>query len=455
MCPSCRALYRLAESNEGKTVKCQKCGERFLSTPVAGADQGTAGISSSAPRPVVPPSARRDDDEHAEERPRRRRSRADEDDDRPRRRRGDDEDDDDRPRRQRDDDEDDDDRPRRRRKRKPSGSNAGLIIGIVVGVMILMCGGGVMAVVWSIKTAVKNVGDKVAVAVEKEQQRMQQENKFFDPNLVVDVQGPGVEVKFAADGTYRHDNHLANNDPQLANKYYKLYVVPLEKGKTYQIDMASPQFDSFLRLLSPEGKVLAQDDDGAGAGFDARIIFQPVATGKHKIVATSFNFAGEPGTQGPFTLTIAPAAGPPPAQPPPMQVNPRVGNPANQRVVLIGQATQVALGADGSFSHAGVLNATKDPVAVFPGVFGAKRYKQYALTMEPGKTYQIDAVSKEFDSMLYLVAPNLAVVALDDDGGGFPNARIRYTPQQPGLYKIAVTSVGPQGGNFTLTVRRE
>lgn len=86
-------------------------------------------------------SRRRDDDDYDDDdRPRRRRDYDDDDDDdrpRSRRHRDDDDDDyDDRPRRRRRDDYDDE--PRRRPRRKGSKSNAGLIVGIVLGVLGLI-----------------------------------------------------------------------------------------------------------------------------------------------------------------------------------------------------------------------------------------------------------------------------------------------------------------------------
>jgi cytoskeletal protein RodZ len=70
-----------------------------------------------------------------------------------------DEDEDNRPRRRRRDEEDDDDRPRRRRRsREPEPkSNAGLIIGIVAGVILLVVVGCGVAGYF----AFKKVGDKI------------------------------------------------------------------------------------------------------------------------------------------------------------------------------------------------------------------------------------------------------------------------------------------------------
>jgi hypothetical protein len=89
---------------------------------------------------------RRDDDFDDDDRPRRR---AQDDDERSPRSRRRSDDDDDRPRRSRRDDDDDDDRPPPRRKK----SNLALILGIVFGVLFLLCAGGGVAIYYAVKSA--------------------------------------------------------------------------------------------------------------------------------------------------------------------------------------------------------------------------------------------------------------------------------------------------------------
>lgn len=94
---------------------------------------------------------RRDDEYDDDDRPRRRR-RDEDDDDRPRRRSNEDDEFDDRPRRRRFDDEDD--LPPRRKK----GSNLGLILGIIGGVLLLVCGGGIGLLFYGCKQLSNKVG---------------------------------------------------------------------------------------------------------------------------------------------------------------------------------------------------------------------------------------------------------------------------------------------------------
>src|SRR5262249_8381237 len=115
----------------------------------------------------------RDDEFEDEDRPRRRRPRDDDDDNRPARahRRADDEaEPDDRPdrSRRRAAHEDEDDRPRRRGKKK----NPGLLIGILVGVFVVCCGGGGLGGYW-LFTRTKEVDNK---AVEGAQETADSDN---------------------------------------------------------------------------------------------------------------------------------------------------------------------------------------------------------------------------------------------------------------------------------------
>jgi len=77
--------------------------------------------------------------------------------------------------------------------------------------------------------------------------------------------------------------------------------------------------------------------------------------------------------------------------------------------------------------------------------------KTYTVKFEAGKTYRIDMISKEVDSLLRLLNPDGGQVAVDDDGGGYPNARIVYKADQSGDYKIIATTFGQPMGPFKLT----
>lgn len=82
----------------------------------------------------------------------------------------------------------------------------------------------------------------------------------------------------------------------------KVYEIKLEANKTYQIDMASGDFDTYLRLEDAGGKQLAEDDDSGGGvkGLDAQITFSCMAAGTYRIICTTFDRGG----QGNFKLQV-------------------------------------------------------------------------------------------------------------------------------------------------------
>ena len=78
-----------------------------------------------------------------------------------------------------------------------------------------------------------------------------------------DAAAGAVDLKLE-NGKASRTGTITMNDPVYKSKKHKLFTVQLEEGKTYQIDMKSTEFDSYLFLESPDGVLLAQDDDGGG-----------------------------------------------------------------------------------------------------------------------------------------------------------------------------------------------
>lgn len=86
----------------------------------------------------------------------------------------------------------------------------------------------------------------------------------------------------------------------------------------------------------------------------------------------------------------------------------------------------------------------------------SKRHRPFQVQLKQGKTYVIELRSTEMDSYLCLYDAKGLKVA--EDGGGFPDASIRYRAPRDGLYVIAVTCVGNVrlgGARFTVTVREQ
>lgn len=81
----------------------------------------------------------------------------------------------------------------------------------------------------------------------------------------------------------------------------KVYTVELKAKQAYVLDLMSKDFDTYLLLQDANGVLIAQDDD-SGGNLNSRIRFTPLASGRYRIVASTFN-----GRMGPYSLRIAEA----------------------------------------------------------------------------------------------------------------------------------------------------
>jgi len=83
------------------------------------------------------------------------------------------------------------------------------------------------------------------------------------------------------------------------DSFTDLYVFSLSTSAELTINLASTDFDSFLRLLSDQSEVLLEDDD-SGSNFDATIT-TTLAAGNYKILTNS---ATNQEQTGAYTLTL-------------------------------------------------------------------------------------------------------------------------------------------------------
>jgi len=78
--------------------------------------------------------------------------------------------------------------------------------------------------------------------------------------------------------------------------YYALHRVYLQAGQTYQIDLQSGQFDTYLVLLDCHQQFVASDDD-SGGNLNARIRYTVPSSGFYEVMVTSYR-AGATGSYG-------------------------------------------------------------------------------------------------------------------------------------------------------------
>ncbi|MFM9969590.1 MAG: tetratricopeptide repeat protein [Burkholderiales bacterium] len=85
-----------------------------------------------------------------------------------------------------------------------------------------------------------------------------------------------------------------------AKERERSHPIKMFAGKTYTIDMESPQFDTFLRLEDDKGRVVAANDDISRTNLNSRIVFTASKDGAYRIVATSYQQLGI----GVYTITV-------------------------------------------------------------------------------------------------------------------------------------------------------
>jgi hypothetical protein len=200
--------------------------------------------------------------------------------------------------------------------------------------------------------------------------------------------------------------------------YAKTYTFKMEKDKFYQISLVSKDFPVVLRLEDASG---GQIDSEIARFGGANVFYRCTKTDDVQIVATSQNG----GAKGKFTLTI--------------------------KEIIGDDGKPIELKNDNGKAAAKANLLKTDPVYKAAG----KKHKMFLFEMTAGKTYQIDMTSGVFDSYLYLESPEGKLLAQDDDGGGYPSARITMKAPSTGKHRIICTYFGGgASGEFNLSIRQ-
>ena len=153
-----------------------------------------------------------------------------------------------------------DDRPRKKKKKQPAGASH-LALYLVLG------GAGLFLLLF---TCIGGVGLFLIL-----------HNANQPPNFPVDV----ARGKIILD---RRDAITLNDppDPRRQQSRMKVHQVHMQAGKTYFIAMNSNTLDPYLRLETPNGQNIAEDDDGGG-NLNALIVHRATQTGMHRVIATT------------------------------------------------------------------------------------------------------------------------------------------------------------------------
>jgi predicted Zn finger-like uncharacterized protein len=293
-CPGCKALFRLADDEAGKQVRCQACGQWF-----AGPTSTSAPAEISAPKPVDPApiiSMSLDDPVPVEvndaplaeapppdvvdailvqaplEAPAKERRKPP------------------------------DSKPARPRRAADLPKHSTLTPAALAFLGFLLAGALIIAcfvAAW----AVLDLGNSKKAAVLPPQPHQVDFFKDKDKDKVKNAEwdNPGPRhVVFNVQGRYHRDENLRVEDPRDAELgHVKTYLIPMEKGLGYNIDMKSTEIDAHLSLFDPDGNLVAKDDD-SGGDLNSRILVDPKTTGQYRLLATDVKKGS-----GAYTLDIA------------------------------------------------------------------------------------------------------------------------------------------------------
>ncbi len=97
----------------------------------------------------------------------------------------------------------------------------------------------------------------------------------------------------------RLETALTTYDDVQDQCYQKVHDLTLNAGQRYIIELDSKRFTSCVKLLNPDGMIVAFDDEGSTTR-PARITYEAPRTGVYRLVAASTT----PYSVGAFTLTV-------------------------------------------------------------------------------------------------------------------------------------------------------
>lgn len=300
---------------------------------------------------------------------------------------------------------------------------------------------------------------------------------FVTAQEVLQIQNRPYELKLENDqAAYSGEIVESAEEPYRGKSAYKVFIVKLVRGKTYQFDHMSKAFDAYLYLEDSSGAVLAENDDG-GQNLNSRIIHRAASTGTYRLIATSVAQS----RPGPFTITA--------------QVIGDVGGVAKKRLPPWfnaldkdgdGQITleewkkggkkasefrKYDLNDDGLISAhevAGGLGRVPElrlqngeieyTSALVDGgeeqYRGKRAFQIVSVKLEQGKTYQIDHISKNYQAFIYLEDADGKVLMEHASSGVGQLSSIVLRADRAGVYRIVATSVGGfRTGEFLLSVR--
>ena len=103
--------------------------------------------------------------------------------------------------------------------------------------------------------------------------------------------GKVVTIKLV-DSKASQNSALAKTDTEYKGKKHKAFLVQVQKGASYTIDVKSDDFGPKLVVVDSKGKELKLTSESFLAN-GALVVFDPVAPGQMKLVVTHFGSLGD------------------------------------------------------------------------------------------------------------------------------------------------------------------
>ncbi|MDY6924375.1 MAG: PPC domain-containing protein [Pseudomonadota bacterium] len=214
------------------------------------------------------------------------------------------------------------------------------------------------------------------------------------------------------------EGQLSSRDPETDDGLpYDAFAFRARQGDRLSLSLDSEAFDPVVRIGRPATGAfaqLAENDDGPGAGLNARLIFTAPETGDYLIRVTPVGAGGE----GAYTLRLQ--EGPPPIAAQPIAIGDTVD----------GELTS----GDGKSEGGAPADAWR-----FDG--------------REGQRIRIDMTSGDFDTYLELFDD--ARVSLDQDDDGGPegtDSRLTLTLPRTGAYVVEARAFSEGVGDYSLSI---
>ncbi len=250
-----------------------------------------------------------------------------------------------------------------------------------------------------------------------------QESPFLQgsgaPAQVITLNGAPIQGRLTSESSF-----LPSDE-----SYYNAYSFEGRSGQQVDIEMSSADVDSYLILLSPQGRDMAQDDDSGGER-NARLQFVLPEDGTYTVLANSYG-TRETGT---YNLKVAEGSG-------------SSGSAATRPNPSGGQG-QVPVSSL-PIRTQGILGANSQ---ILPA--DGSRYEEHVFEGSAGQRIVITLESRDFDPYLALIGPDESLIGENDDvSQNSLDAGLSVTLPADGLYRVLANTYDASGsGRYTLSV---